>query len=665
MALVRVPAFVAACVAAAVVAAVTVVGSIFAIQLGEARPAITFVIVALISAAAVAFGVLIAFHQPHNVVGLLLVLAGLLPVGAETRDLRDQVNAGATAVELALTSGAWMVFYLIPALLLLYFPDGRAAGPRWGWIGPTLLVVVAIFDIAAALDPAPFRSPYEHVAHPFRVPEKVYLLTGGVGVGLLPIFLGLLVAAAFSVLIRYHRATSDRLRAQLKWFALGAAFLPGSLLLAWVSYLLFGAGQVILVGFALTCLAVPAAIAVAVLRPEVLDVARAISATITYGLVATAVLACYTIVSFAVGLVSGLGSGRISPIGAVAATVLGGLLVAPLRGRLQRRVDRKVYPARRAALVAIEQLQARTDAGEDQPEHLERVLQIALHDPSLRVGYRVPGTDGLVGADGTPLSLDDDPVCVPVVLAGQELGAIVQSRARSPALLRAVAAASALLVEVVRLRIERNQALEAVATSRSRLVVANLEKRRQLELDLKDGAEQRLESIGAALRLARRRLKDDESVDGLLEKAVAEVGTAAAEVRQVAHDLRPTSLDESLTEGLDHALAALASHVPVPVTLDVEVTALPDAIAATAYQVANEALANAVRHASPGAIGVHVRQADGVVTVKVRDDGRGGATMRPGAGLAGLADRVAAAGGALRLTSAMGLGTTVEAILPC
>jgi len=290
MALVRVPAFVAACVAAAVVAAVTVVGSIFAIQLGEARPAITFVIVALISAAAVAFGVLIAFHQPHNVVGLLLVLAGLLPVGAETRDLRDQVNAGATAVELALTSGAWMVFYLIPALLLLYFPDGRAAGPRWGWIGPTLLVVVAIFDIAAALDPAPFRSPYEHVAHPFRVPEKVYLLTGGVGVGLLPIFLGLLVAAAFSVLIRYHRATSDRLRAQLKWFALGAAFLPGSLLLAWVSYLLFGAGQVILVGFALTCLAVPAAIAVAVLRPEVLDVARAISATITYGLVATAVL---------------------------------------------------------------------------------------------------------------------------------------------------------------------------------------------------------------------------------------------------------------------------------------------------------------------------------------------------------------------------------------
>jgi signal transduction histidine kinase len=662
MALARVPALVAAGAVAALVTAVTVAGGLFAVQLGEPRPALTFGVVTLISATAVTLGVLIAVREPRNAVGPLLTLAGLLPVGEETRILRDRVHADAGPLELALTSGTWMVFYLIPALLLLYFPDGRAAGPRWRWIGPTLLLVVAVFEVAAAVDPAPYRAPYQGVAHPFRVPEKVYLLMGGVGVGLLPIFLGLLVASAFSVLVRYHQATSDRLRAQLKWLALGAAFLPGSLLLAWVSYLLFGADRVILAGFALTCLAVPAAIAIAVVRPDVLDVARAISATITYGLVTAAVLACYTIVSFAVGLFSGLGSGRISPIAAVAATVLGGLLVVPLRARLQRRVDRKVYPARRAALGAIEQLQARTDAGEDVPENLERVLQAALYDPELRVGYRVPGTSGLVSADGTPL---DAPSSFPVVLAGQEVGAIVRGRAGSPALLRAVASASAILVEVVRLRIERNQALEAVETSRSRLVLAGLEKRRRLELDLKDGAEQRLESIGAALRLARRRLKDDESVDGLLEKAVAEVGTAAAEVRQVAHDLRPTSLDEALAEGLDHALAALASHVPVPVTLDVEVQALPDVIAATAYQVADEAMTNAVKHASPGVIGVHVRQSGGVVTVQVKDDGKGGATIRPGAGLAGLADRVAAAGGALRLTSALGLGTTVEAVLPC
>ena len=662
MALARVSAY----VAAAFVAAVTGVGvvfAVFAVERGEFRPALTLAVAAVVSVVAVALGVLIATREPDNVVGLLLVLAGALPVGAATGHLRDRVYPDAGPVELSLTAGTWMLFYLLPALLLLYFPDGRAVAPRWRWVGPTLVLVVVLFNVAAALDPAPFPAPYQDVSHPFRVPEKVSLLMGGVGAGLLPIFLGLLVAAVFSLLVRYHRSPGD-VRAQLKWLALGAAFLPGSLLLAWASYLLVGDGQVILVGFVLTCLAVPVAIAIAFLRPDLVDVARVIAATITYGLIVAAVLACSTVVSFVVALISGLGAGRVSPVVAALAAALAAVLVAPLRSRLQRRVDRKVYPTRRAVLAAVEQLQAQTDLGEAQPEHLERVLQAALHDPQLRVGYRVPGLSGLVAADGSPLEATGVSV-VPVALAGQEVGAIVRGQVGTPALLREIAAASALLVEVVRLRIERTQALEAAEASRSRLLHASLEKHRRLEQDLQDGAGQRLQSIGAALRLARRRLRDDESVDGLLEKAVAEVGTAAAEVRQVAQDLRPSSLDGALQEGLDHALAALASQVPVPVTLEVEVTDLPDSVAATAYQVANEAMANAVRHASPAAIGVQVRQADGVVTVQVRDDGSGGATIRPGAGLAGLAERVAAVGGALRLTSARGLGTTVEAVLPC
>jgi signal transduction histidine kinase len=92
---------------------------------------------------------------------------------------------------------------------------------------------------------------------------------------------------------------------------------------------------------------------------------------------------------------------------------------------------------------------------------------------------------------------------------------------------------------------------------------------------------------------------------------------------------------------------------------------LPDDVATTAYYVASEAMANAVKHAQPAAIGLRVARADGRVTVQVRDDGPGGARMLPGAGLAGLADRVAAAGGALHLSSSAGRGTLVEAVLPC
>jgi signal transduction histidine kinase len=76
-------------------------------------------------------------------------------------------------------------------------------------------------------------------------------------------------------------------------------------------------------------------------------------------------------------------------------------------------------------------------------------------------------------------------------------------------------------------------------------------------------------------------------------------------------------------------------------------------------------MTNAIKHARPASIDLRVVQAGGNVTVQVRDDGRGGAAARPGAGLAGIADRVAAAGGLLSLDSPAGQGTLVQAVLPC
>jgi signal transduction histidine kinase len=105
--------------------------------------------------------------------------------------------------------------------------------------------------------------------------------------------------------------------------------------------------------------------------------------------------------------------------------------------------------------------------------------------------------------------------------------------------------------------------------------------------------------------------------------------------------------------------------VPIPVSLDVCADKLPDDVATTAYFVASEAMTNAVKHARPASIELHVVRADGTVTVQVRDDGQGGAAVRPGAGLAGIADRVAAAGGWLSLDSPAGRGTLVQAVLPC
>ncbi|MGH3739482.1 MAG: sensor histidine kinase, partial [Micromonosporaceae bacterium] len=329
--------------------------------------------------------------------------------------------------------------------------------------------------------------------------------------------------------------------------------------------------------------------------------------------------------------------------------------------RLQRAVDRRLYPVRRAALAGIGELQRRSNAGLARPEELQRVLREALREPELLVGFVIPGRLGYSSAAGAALNVGTD--ATPVLLGGERIGALTRTTGTSKQLLREVAAASALLVEVVRLRLELSVALDEVSSSRARLLRVGYQERRRLERDLHDGAQQRLVSLGMALRLGQRHLRDGTvDLDGVLDQSVAELGTAVAELRQLAHGLRPSCLDD----GLHPALSVLAESSPLPVDLHVAANGtVPDEIATTAYYVVSEAVANAVKHAEADRIGLRITQDDGRLRVEVADDGRGGAVARPGSGLAGLADRVAAAGGSLTVRSPHGAGTVVEAMLPC
>ncbi|HRI97412.1 MAG TPA: sensor histidine kinase, partial [Nocardioides sp.] len=228
----------------------------------------------------------------------------------------------------------------------------------------------------------------------------------------------------------------------------------------------------------------------------------------------------------------------------------------------------------------------------------------------------------------------------------------------SSELLREVADRCSTLVEVVRLRSEVARALRDAQDSRTRLVQIGYEERRRMERDLHDGAQQRLVSLGMQLRLAQRHLDDGTvDVDELLDQSVAELGTAVAELRQLAHGLRPGSLDD----GLPAALSNLVRTLPMTVAMDVDDGPLPDAVATTAYFVASEAITNAVKHSEATRIELHVVRRDGQLLVRVTDNGCGGANL----GLrSGLADRVAALGGSLRVASPVGSGTEVEAALP-
>ncbi|WP_406831723.1 ATP-binding protein [Pedococcus sp. KACC 23699] len=161
--------------------------------------------------------------------------------------------------------------------------------------------------------------------------------------------------------------------------------------------------------------------------------------------------------------------------------------------------------------------------------------------------------------------------------------------------------------------------------------------------------------------LAQRRLSRGVDVSEVLDAAVAELGTAVGELRQLAHGIRPSCLDD----GLERALGSLVAAAPLPVTVHVQAVDLDKDLETTAYYVASEAIANAIKHSGADRIALHVSTDHGQLHVKIADNGAGQARATPGSGLTGLRDRVGAHGGRLLINSGTGQGTVVEAVMPC
>jgi signal transduction histidine kinase len=164
--------------------------------------------------------------------------------------------------------------------------------------------------------------------------------------------------------------------------------------------------------------------------------------------------------------------------------------------------------------------------------------------------------------------------------------------------------------------------------------------------------------------MAHRRLGNtsDPEFDRLLTAAVDELKVAVDELRELARGVHPAILTE---DGLAAALESLISRTPIPVELEADDGRLPAQVEATAYFVACEALANTVKHARASRATVRAQRRNGMLVVEIADDGVGGAHAVNGSGLRGLADRVEALGGELRVESPVGGGTRVVGEIPC
>lgn len=206
--------------------------------------------------------------------------------------------------------------------------------------------------------------------------------------------------------------------------------------------------------------------------------------------------------------------------------------------------------------------------------------------------------------------------------------------------------------------------VEELSVQRAEILEAVAAERRRIERNLHDGVQQQLVALGIDIGRAQARLDDDpEAARALLDEARQTLRAAIGEMRVIGRGLHPAVLED---RGLDAALSSIVAASPIPITVDVAVTAdLPDDAAATAYYVVSEAVANIHKHAHARIASVKVADdAPGSIRIVVHDDGRGGADARQGTGLAGMKARVEGVDGTLRIDSPPGGPTTLDVVLP-
>jgi signal transduction histidine kinase len=298
---------------------------------------------------------------------------------------------------------------------------------------------------------------------------------------------------------------------------------------------------------------------------------------------------------------------------------------------------------------------------------LRDALADALRDPSLTLAYWLPDFQTYVDLDGHPVLLPDGEArtTTPIDRDGARVAVLVHDRALDDEreLLDAAGAAAGIALENGRLHAELRARLAELQGSRARVIEAGQKERQRLERNLHDGAQQRLIALSLQLSLLGQKLGDRPDVTAQLDDARHAIAVSLEELRDVARGIHPAVLS---AHGLEVALESLAAQATIPVRLTVEVVGrLPERVEVAAYYVVSESLANVVKHACAGDATVGVAQTPAGLVVEVVDDGIGGADTEAGSGLRGLADRVEALGGRLRVWTPLGGGTRVKAEIPC
>jgi PAS domain S-box-containing protein len=249
----------------------------------------------------------------------------------------------------------------------------------------------------------------------------------------------------------------------------------------------------------------------------------------------------------------------------------------------------------------------------------------------------------------------------PIVVDGRLWGAMIAATRTDEPMPGDTESRMDKFTELVATAISNMQARFDLAASRARIVAEGDEARRRVVRDLHDGAQQRLVHTIVTLKLAQRAFRAaDGKAASLLAEALEHAEQGNEELRELAHGILPAILTRG---GLRAGVEAIVARIDLPVAVDVTAERFSAETEASAYFIVAEALTNVVKHSRAKRAEVRASVEDGMLHVEVRDDGIGGADP-DGHGLVGMADRVTALGGRLRIANPAGGGTLVAATLP-
>ena len=619
-------------------------------------------------------GLLIALRRPENAIGWLLlaigfawyfgeVLTGYGTYGVTVRSLP------AADWALAFTNMLWVPpIGLMGTFTLLLFPDGHLPSPRWRWFAWLSGVVLVASSLAILVGSSTLAdSGFPNVPNRFAVPSLNFLTAA------ILLFPFCILGSAISLVVRYRRSReieSD----QLKLLAFAAAAVAASYLL--IMLLSIGSGSnggatptwlavaqtAVIFSFSL----IPIAIGVAILRHGLYSLDIVIKKT-AMALVLTLLIGIPALLLLAAASVPWLIWAVPNSAFTLAGGVLLGLLAIPLVRVARRTANRIVYGARATSYEVLTEFSERVGdayAAEDVLPRMAQVLGMGLGADAaavwfLTAGELQPAAVWPEGADPPREHLLD------VVDRGERLGAIsVAMPATDPLgpggerLMRDLASQAGLVLRNVRL-------IEELRSSRRRLVTAQDEERRKIERNLHDGAQQQLVALAVQLKLARTMVDRDPAKAGaLLDTLQGSANDALEDLRDLARGIYPPLLAD---KGLAVALQAQARKAVLPVTIDADgVGRFPVDVESAVYFSCLEALQNVAKYADAGRASIRLSDGSGELRFEVRDDGRGfdPSSTNYGTGLQGIADRLAALGGELVVTSAPGDGTAVAGRLP-